>query len=67
MSGLFGFKSSPNFFLTGIIFLLISVTIHFSVVLTRSENRDRNLTEHVAMLEAKVKELEKNRKPENPK
>ncbi|MDR2538750.1 MAG: DUF2304 domain-containing protein [Bifidobacteriaceae bacterium] len=57
-SHLFGFYSSSNFFLTGIIFLLVCVSIHFSVVLTRNENRIRSLIERVALTENRISKLE---------
>ncbi|MDR2538753.1 MAG: DUF2304 domain-containing protein [Bifidobacteriaceae bacterium] len=58
-STLFGFHLPSNFFLTGIIFLLICVSIHFSVVLTRTEQRVRSLIEKGALLEDRIGYLEK--------
>jgi hypothetical protein len=58
-STIFGFYSPSNFFLTGIIFLLVCVSIHFSVVLTRTEQRVRSLIEKVALLENRIEYSEK--------
>jgi hypothetical protein len=57
LATLFGFKLASNFFLTGVIFLLICLSIHLSIVLSRTEDRLRDLTENFAILKNEVEEL----------
>jgi hypothetical protein len=58
LSQLFGFQTPSNFFLTGIIFLLICISIHLSIVLSRAEDNIRDMAEDFAILKDQVNELE---------
>jgi hypothetical protein len=58
LAPIFGIANPVNLFLAGMLVLLICVSIHFSVVLSRVEDRLRDLTEDFALLREKFSHLE---------
>jgi hypothetical protein len=58
LAPLFGISDPVNLFLAGMLVLLICVSIHFSVVLSRVENRLQDLTEDFALLREQFSDLE---------